>query len=158
MTIVERIIIESLDKKPKSLPELLMDTGLTKQILIAALHSLLKSKAVEEQNKKLQLNPQIIPQFVADQKHEIKEEIKELMAVAVDQHFDDPSDHISLQKVWMTKSDEIVFKMHIANMEQFLNGLKEDNAKNERPLWEKKVFYWGITNYKKALDSQLQLL
>ena len=158
MTIIERIIIESLGEKSKSLPELLQDTGLTKQILIGALHFLLKSKTVEEKAAKLQLNPKTIPQFIADQKHEIKEEIKELMAVAVDQHFDDQSDHISLKKVWMTKSDEVVFKMHLANMEQFLNGLKEDNLKAKRPLWEKKVFYWGITNYKKALDSQLQLL
>ena len=151
MNMVERIILESLGTNPKSLPELVEDTGLGQRILINTLRSLLKSKMVYEYDKCFRLNMKMLAKFNTDK----RDEVKELMDGIVDQYFDRQGPTISLKKVWMSEQDEKIFKTLLAGMDRFLSELKHYN-KTPRPLCEKKIFYWGMSPYKKALDGQLR--
>ena len=152
MTMIERIILESLGKSPRTLTDLLQDTGLREKILINTLAMLMKSQMVLAQQGEFQLNLPLIAKLSKDKRYEVKE----LMGGIVDQYFDNKGSTISLKKVWMTKGDEKMFKGMLSNVDHFLNELKICNNRSGRPLWEKNVFYWGLAPYRSALEGQLK--
>ena len=154
MTMIERIILESLGKKPRSLTDLLRDTGLREKVLVNTLALMMKSQIVLAQEGRFQLDPTLVAKLSKDKRHEVKE----LMGGIVDQYFDNKGSTISLKKVWMTKGDEKMFEGMLSNVDHFLNELKVCNSRSGRPLWEKKVFYWGMAPYRNALEGQFKLI
>ncbi|MCY4643356.1 MAG: hypothetical protein OXB88_01950 [Bacteriovoracales bacterium] len=152
MTIVERIILESLGKGAKSMPRLSKDTGLDTQILINALRSLLKSGLLIDCQTQFQLNTSLTQKAGLDKRNEVKD----LMEGIADRFFDKQDADLSLKKVWMSEEDEKIFKTLLGNIDYFLDDLKKYNSKIDRPLQEKKVFYWGMATYGDALNGQLE--
>ena len=152
MTIVERMILESLAKGTKSIPKLAEDTGLQTQVLINALRTLLKSGILMDEHTKFRLNPHAIQKMPRDK----RDEVKDLMEGIADQFFEKRRASLRLTKVWMTQEDEKIFKVLLGNIDQFLGDLEKYNSKNDFSLQEKKVFYWGMATYKDALEGQLK--
>lgn len=167
LLILERIVLESVAKKEKNLEELSIDTNLEHALLLNILPNLLMRNILKYQRGTYSIDKeQSLLWLTGINKDEnLKEETKELFTSLVNQYFkkdieiqSKKSSTLKVQKVWLTKDEEVILNGHMINLENFFIGVK--NMRKINPIREKtheqKVVIWGISQYSNLVHGILE--
>lgn len=167
LLIIERIIIESLSKKERNLQEIIMDTNLDHSLLLSVLPNLIMKNMVRYTRGIYALEKENCFQWLNEINKEdhIKEEAKELFISLVNQYFAKSNERktslvpqLKIQKVWLTKDEEVVLRSHMAGLESFFTQVKASRkVKPEREkTCEQRVMIWGLSQYSDLVEGVLQ--
>ena len=167
LLMIERIVIESLSKKEKNIQEIEIDTNLAHGLLLNILPNLLMRNMVKYKNGIYSLDKEQCFSWLSEvnKKENVKEEAKEIFTSLVNQYFKKESAAkasteplLKIQKMWLTRDEEIILKSHMATLEAFFNGVKE--ARKYHPQREKtceqRVVIWGFSHYSDLVEGVLQ--
>ena len=95
----------------------------------------------------------------------IKEEAKELFVSLVNQYFKKDYEkkpamqpQLKIQKVWLTRDEELVLRSHMASLDGFFTGVKASRrVKSEREKTsEQRVVIWGLSQYSDLIEGVLE--
>lgn len=167
LLMIERIVIESLSKKEKNIQQIEIDTNLAHGLLLNILPNLLMRNMVKYKNGIYSLDKDQCFLWLneVNKKENVKEEAKEIFTSLVNQYFKKDSTtspktgaQLKIQKVWLTRDEEIILKSHMASLESFFYSVKE--ARKHHPQKEKtceqRVVVWGLTHYSDLVEGVLQ--
>jgi hypothetical protein len=167
LLMIERIVIESLSKKEKNIQEIEIDTNLAHGLLLNILPNLLMRNMIKYKNGVYSIDKEQCFSWLKEvnKKENVKEEAKEIFTSLVNQYFKrDPlltpqvGPQLKIQKMWLTRDEEIILKSHMATLEAFFHGVKD--ARRSHPQREKtceqRVVIWGATCYSDLVEGVLQ--
>lgn len=167
LLIIERIIVESLSKKERNLQEIIMDTNLDHALLLSVLPNLIMKNMVRYTRGIYSIEKENCFQWLSEINKEdyVKEEAKELFVSLVNHYFAKTQERkncvepqLKIQKIWLTKDEEIVLRSHMACLESFFTQVKA--SRKTRPEKEKtceqRVVIWGHSQYSDLVDGVLQ--
>lgn len=167
LLMIERIVIESLSKKEKNIQEIEIDTNLGHGLLLNILPNLLMRNMIRYKNGMYMLDKEHCFEWLksVNKKENIKEEAKEIFTSLVNQYFQKDSTlapqtgpQLKIQKMWLTRDEEMILKSHMATLEGFFNGVKE--ARKYHPQKEKtceqRVVIWGFSQYSDLVEGVLK--
>lgn len=149
MTIFERIILESLEKNEKTLPELIEDTALNEKLIFHCLKNLAAKNIILIQERKYTLNYQGKEQWnqnllQADHlKLELQELLEGMLNVALKKT---PESLLKIRKVHMEEKDEMILKAMLINVENFLQELEKKSTRSKKTS-HKKIVFTGMAAY-----------
>jgi hypothetical protein len=167
LLMIERIVIESLSKKEKNIQEIEIDTNLGHALLLNILPNLLMRNMVRYKSGVYSIDKEHCFEWLRDvnKKENVKEEAKEIFTSLVNQYFQkDPTStpqtgpQLKIQKMWLTRDEELILKSHMATLEGFFNGVKEARryrAQKEKTC-EQRVVIWGFSNYSDLVEGVLR--
>jgi hypothetical protein len=167
LLLIERIVIESLSKKEKNIQEIEIDTNLGHALLLNILPNLLMRNMIRYKQGVYSLDKEhcFIWLNEVNKKENIKEEAKEIFTSLVNQYFkkdatipQQTGPQLKIQKMWLTRDEEMILKSHMATLEGFFNGVKE--ARKYHPQKEKtceqRVVIWGFSQYSDLVEGVLK--
>lgn len=167
LLIIERIIIESLSKKERNLQEIIIDTSLEHSLLLNILPNLLMKNMIRYNRGTYSLDKENCFQWLneVNKSDNVKEEAKELFISLVNQYFKKDVEknlavtpQLKIQKVWLTKDEEMVLRSHMAGLDGFFSGVKA--SRKMKPQREKtceqRVVIWGLSQYSDLVEGVLQ--
>lgn len=167
LLMIERIVIESLSKKEKNIQEIEIDTNLGHGLLLNILPNLLMRNMVRYKNGVYSIDKDHCFEWLSEvnKKENVKEEAKEIFTSLVNQYFKKDATmapqagpQLKIQKMWLTRDEEIILKSHMNTLEGFFNGIKE--ARRYHPQKEKtceqRVVIWGFSHYSDLVEGVLQ--
>ncbi|MBP9681959.1 MAG: hypothetical protein KBD76_11180 [Bacteriovorax sp.] len=167
LLIIERIIVESLSKKERNLQEIIIDTNLEHSLLLNILPNLIMKNIVRYNRGIYSLDKENCFQWLneVNKDDHVKEEAKELFISLVNQYFSKSKEktapsvaQLKIQKVWLTKEEEMVLNSHMAGLEGFFTGVKaarKMKAEKEK-TYEQRVVIWGFSQYSDLVEGVLQ--
>jgi len=169
LLMIERIVIESLAKKEKNISEIEIDTKLSHGLLLNIMPNLLMRNMIRYKGGIYSLDKEHTFEWlpVINKKENVKEEAKEIFTSLVNQYFKTETEnkgqklsHFKIQKMWLTKEEEMILNSHLSTLEGFFNGVKE--ARKYHPQREKtceqRVVVWGMTEYSNLIDGVLKAI
>jgi hypothetical protein len=167
LLIIERIIIESISKKEKNLQEIMSDTNLNHSLLLNVLPNLLMKNMIRYTRGIYSIEKENCVKWLSDinRKDNVKEEAKELFVSLVNQYFKkdlektpSPLPQLKIQKVWLTRDEEMILNSHLAGLDSFFNGVKASRrVKPEKEkTYEQKVVIWGHSQYSDLVEGVLE--
>ena len=167
LLIIERIIIESLSKKDRNLQEIIIDTNIDHSLLLNILPNLLMKNMIRYKHGSYFLNKENCFEWLSqiNKGENIKEEVKELFISLVNQYFEKDKEknqatppQLKVQKMWLTRDEEIILRSHMATLDGFFNGVKA--SRKVRPEHEKtseqRVVIWGLSQYSDLINGVLE--
>lgn len=167
LLLIERMVIESLAKKEKNIQEIEIDTNLDHGLLLNILPNLLMRNIIRYKSGVYSLEKDQCFSWLSEvnKRENVKEEAREIFTSLVNQYFKKDkqkeaqnSPQLKIQKMWLTKDEELVLKSHMAGLEGFFNGIKE--ARKHHPQREKtceqRVVVWGFSHYSDLIEGVLQ--
>ncbi len=158
MTIVERIIIESLATNKKNFEEIIGDTGLPELIVTNALPEMIMNELLSYKSGQYSLGNM---DKIKEANKYVCREVKDIMSNLVDNNFNDNSENkiLKLQKVSMTKTEEKIFFSQLKSLDSFVNQVKSnrkfDNEKTS--IKDQKIVFWGQTDYQSLVNQSLNI-
>ena len=161
LLVIERIVLESLEARPRKLSELGEQTGLHEGLLKAVLHQLIDRGIVTYQHLSYELNwankNHWLP-IVKDQ-HGVKAEIKELFSSLVNRSFESSEKPaFKMKKVWLEPREQEEFERKLKDIDFFLESIQA--KRKTKPVREythgKKVIFYGACAYKDLVDDMIQ--
>lgn len=157
LLIIERFVIESLNKRERTLHELVKDTGLEIGIVKNILSNLKMRNIICFKDSVYSLNLQTKDRWLnqINSSQNRCEEIKELFTSLVNEYFNKEQREAELKykKVFLTKQEEAVLGIYLDKVDSYLNEIsKKKRVKNTK---EQKIFVWGSANYGKMMDSYI---
>lgn len=167
LLMIERIVIESLSKKEKNIQEIEIDTNLSHGLLLNILPNLLMRNMIRYQRGIYSIDKDNCFQWLSsiNKKENIKEEAKEIFTSLVNQYFSkDLKEHkalgtqLKIQKMWLTRDEEILLKSHMATLECFFQSVKEARKQNPQreKTCEQRVVVWGVSQYSDLVEGVLK--
>jgi hypothetical protein len=167
LLIIERIIIESLSKKERNLQELIIDTNLEQSLLLNVLPNLIMKNIIRYSRGTYSIDKENCFQWLSEVNRDdnVKEEAKELFISLVNQYFTKGEEkktsiepQLKIQKMWLTREEEVILRSHMAGLESFFTGVKASRRmKPEREkTHEQRVVIWGLSQYSDLVDGVLQ--
>jgi hypothetical protein len=167
LLIIERIIVESLSKKERNLQEIIHDTNLDHSLLLNILPNLLMKNMIRYTRGTYSIEKENCFQWLNEinKTDNIKEEAKELFISLVNQYFKKDcvklramEPQLKIQKVWLTRDEELVLRSHMASLDGFFTGVKASRrVKPEREkTCEQRVVIWGLSQYSDLVDGVLE--
>ena len=167
LLIIERIIIESLSKKEKNLQEIIHDTSLEHSLLLNILPNLLMKNMIRYTRGTYSIEKEECFKWLDEinQVDNIKEEVKELFVSLVNQHFKNNLNkksaietQLKIQKVWLTRDEELVLRSHMATLDGFFTGVKDSRRKKpeREKTSEQRVVIWGLSQYSDLIEGVLE--
>jgi len=134
LLILERIVVESISKKDKNIQELSVDTNLEHAILLNILPNLLMRNIISYTRGSYSIDKEASLKWRVGINNDdnLKDEAKELFTSMVNQYFKKDFEIpkkkttlLKIQKVWLTKDEEIVFNSHLINLENFFQNIRK---------------------------------
>ncbi len=168
LLIIERIIIESLSKKERNIEEIILDTNLEHSLLLNVLPNLLMKNMIRYTRGIYSIEKDNCFQWLNEinKNDHVKEEAKELFISLVNQYFTKnetnkkaiTAPQLKIQKVWLTREEEILLRSHMATLEGFFIGIKASRKmKPQREkTFEQRVVFWGLSQYSDLIDGVLE--
>ena len=167
LLMIERIVIESLSKKEKNIQEIEIDTNLSHSLLLNILPNLLMRNMVQYQRGVYFIDKENCFQWLneVNKKENVKEEAKEIFTSLVNQYFSKElkdqkaaGPQLKIQKMWLTRDEEITLKSHMAALEGFFNSVKESRLQNpqKEKTCEQRVVIWGLSQYSDLVEGVLR--
>lgn len=168
LLIIERIVVESLSKKERNLQEIIYDTNLDHSLLLNILPNLLMKNMIRYKRGIYSIDKENCFQWLSqvNKSDNVKEEVKELFISLVNQYFKKDFEkkkpelqpQLKVQKVWLTRDEEVVLRSHMACLDGFFAGVKDSRrVKPEREkTCEQRVVIWGLSQYSDLVDGVLE--
>lgn len=153
LTILERMVLETLQYKGKTLSEIEENTTIEKALLTKVINSLVSKNIVLIYNKEYEIN-QNLSSAIKDElndKFALMSEIHEIINSCLRKALcESHKSSFKLKKVNMSAREEKIYTGLVYNLESFLTSLK----KNEN-IAQQKIIFWGEGNYAEIKNSIL---
>jgi hypothetical protein len=145
LTILERMVLETLQVRPKTLIEVSNTTSVENELLNQIVQSLLCKGLITMDEKKFSIN-KILNQTIRNELNDsvsLMSEVNEIVNSCLRKAVNTESkSSFKLKKVNMSGREEKIYNGLIYNLESFLNSLiKTENIKDQ------KIVFWGEGNY-----------
>jgi hypothetical protein len=145
LTILERMVLETLQLRGKKLSEISENTSVEKNLLNQIIQSLLCKGLIKVEDKKYFVNT-ILKQEIKNELSDsvsLMSEVNEIINSCLRKAIQNESKtSFKLKKVNMSEREEKIYKGLVYNMESFLSSLnKTENIKDQ------KIVFWGEGNY-----------
>lgn len=161
--IIERIVLESLEKRSKGLKELHEDTKLDQNLVKNILNHLINRGIVKMESGLFRIDRQNSDNWLhlVNDKKAVRLELKELFSSLVNNYFNEEMEkktQLKMKKVFLTKKEQETLNTKFKEIDSFLAQIATDRQR--RPLREvtadKQVLIWGHSPYKDLVDEQLE--
>lgn len=167
LLMIERIVIESLSKKEKNIHEIEIDTHLSHGLLLNIMPNLLMRNMIRYKSGIYSLDKEHAFEWlsIVNKTEHIKEEAREIFTSLVNQYFKaetevvrPKSSQFKIQKMWLTKEEEMILNSHLNTLEGFFQGVKETRKyqPQREKTCEQRVVVWGMTDYSNLIDGVLK--
>ncbi len=152
LTTIERIILESLNKKKKSLKEVIDDVGIKGTSALMALESLIQKDLVLKNEELYQLSLSSKEKLIDMMKNKasIKSEVQELINYSLNLAIKEKRGEFSLKKVYLNEKDEKMINSLFSQLQNYIDKLLEKPTNH--PTYKEKILYWGGSRYCDILD------
>ncbi|MBC75215.1 MAG: hypothetical protein CME64_04300 [Halobacteriovoraceae bacterium] len=152
-TILERMVLESINKGDKGLYEIVEDTGLEQKVCENVLYSLMAKGLIKISGTKYIISDNLSEGIIAELKNQLNMtvEINTLVRECVKSSLMEGEDSFKFKKVYMSESDKKFLKGMLYNLESFLDGLKNNKGATK----EETFIFWGGENYAKAVNKYI---
>lgn len=146
------MILESLQRAPKTNLELLKCTTIKPEVLHLALNSLSAKSLILLKERTYKINPVLSKQMKAllKEQENIKQEVTEIISTCFDLACNGESD-FKLKKVYLNKEDLLVYKGLKHQLETFLNSINNDKEETNNQT----CIFWGEGNYGKIINHYI---
>ena len=158
--IIERIVIESLNKKAMSFERLVEQTSLNENLLQAVLGQLIQKGIIEFNHYEYKLNWELKEQWlpVVTNKEGAKAEIKELFASLVNHIYQEESSaKLKMQKIYLNQREKEELDRRLADIDSFIQGIR--NQRKVYPVKEnisqQQVVFYGSSEYRALVNDIL---
>ena len=161
LSILERIVIESLNKTPKNLILLSNDTGIRMNILENIVKELVAIEFIFFNDDIYKLNITKIKNWMkgSHASSSQKSELRSLFDLVVSnyQMNNKLENKLKLQKVYLTYEEERIYNEHLAQLEDFIKQVNRNRKIDEIKFNtnQESVIYWGHTEYSNLIDEAL---
>ena len=158
--VVERIVLECLEKYPQRFFSIQRDTGLNHNLLINVLSILLMRGMIHFKNSEYSLNLSKKDDWVnnVNDKTFLKVELKELFSSLVNEYYKKTKNKdvsLNVQKVWLTREERKKLQAKLEEIKFFLRRIE-----NKRKFYpqneitkEKQILIWGASPYHVLIDN-----
>jgi len=165
LLLIERVIIESLARGPKTIHTIIQDTGLGSSLVTNVLAFMLYKNFIRFNGQSYYIDKETLEDLCngVESSQSLKKEIKELFDSLVNVFFNTnnklESTQLKVKKFWLGSGDELVLRSHLRNLEDFFVQLdKRPKVGQERHcLGEKRVFCWGLSDYKTLINECVKI-
>lgn len=155
LLMIERMILESLDRDAQNLGELKEDTGLDYGLLNCLLGVLLQKDLIVYNRGKYSLSLRTRNGDFTDRKG-VQEEVREILNSLLQKHFSNSqSPCLKVRKVWMSDKDFTLFQAQLVNLERFIDSLKYSDKQNCKTQHQR-VVVWGVSEYGELMKEALK--
>lgn len=155
LMMIERMILESLEREAQNLGELKEDTGLDYGLLNCLLGVLLQKDLIVYNRGKYSLSLRSRNGDFTD-KVGVREEVREILHSLLQRHFSsEQSPCLKVRKVWMNEKDFTLFQAQLVNLERFIDSLKYNDKQNHK-LQHQRVVVWGMSEYGDLMKEALK--
>lgn len=153
LTILERMVLETLQLKSKSLSEIEKSTTIEKRLLNKVINSLVSKNLIIVYNTDYEINRNM-SQAIKDElndKHALMSEIHEIINSCLRKAVSKTNQNsFKLKKVNMTRREEKIYDGLVYNLEAFLNSLEKSDQ-----VAQQKIIFWGEGNYAEIKNNIL---
>lgn len=151
ISIIDRLILESLNKKPKTSLELQGCTSLELKIIETSLKNLSITGFITHIDGRYTLNNNLNPEQLDSLKNHLNmtNEINEIINASLSKSSE--LNNFKLKKVYLTETEEKILNGMLYNLESFFNNLTVSN----QPTHKQKIIYWGNTSYENLIYNYL---
>jgi uncharacterized protein YutD len=160
--IIERIVIESLSKRPQTFEKLIDQTSLNESLLQAVLGQLIQKGILKYKNFEYELNWELKDQWlpVVTNKEGFKAEIKELFASLVNQIYENQGEgKLKVQKIYLNNREKDELDRKLSDIDSFIQGIK--NQRKAYPVKEnisqQQVVFYGNSEYQSLVKNILNV-
>jgi len=160
--IVERIVLESLEKKPLVLSEIKEQTRLNDPLLKAILSQLIERGLVSYKRGmySVEWNNSEVWKKLASDKESIKVEIKELFSSLVNAIFEkEKNSTLRVQKIWLEPREKEELQRRLKDIDSFIESIKGKRclAPVSEKTCGKQVLFYGASTYSTLVDGLLKV-
>ena len=162
LLLVERMILESLERNEKSIAEISLDTGLRTNLVCNLVSHLVMDNIINLKRGKYFLNYDEKDNWIGliNNKAHIQSEVKELFISLINSHFELSEKKqygLKIKKIWLNKFDEKILEAHFNNLNEFIVNLeKYPQRRKQEKLKEKRVIFWGQSFYGDLAEESLR--
>lgn len=155
LTIVDRIILETLQQQTLTLFELETCTGLPDYVLKPALQSLVLVGFVRINESEYCLNKSEVLNAKNDLNSpeqielELELELVEIVQTCIQNKLAKKQNSFNLKKVYLDSREEKIYQGLIYNLNSFLSSIKTKNTSTK----DKKIIFWGEDTYENITNS-----
>ena len=163
--IIERIVLESLQKGPSDFLKIQEDTGLNYKVLIGVLATLLKRKIIKRNKWQYQLNKELEQEWrqQINDEQALKIELQEMFSALVNQHYNEESLNkktaLKVKKVWLTRKETKALHEKIRELNQFIDDITRVRKfyPEAEKTKEQLVLICGTTTYDSLINGAINL-
>lgn len=142
LTLIDRYVLEAINKKQKGIIQLNIDTGIEVPILQKVLNRLTVLKLTSESDGLYSINLKVLKGYTASKRHEVSNMMKEISL---------ESKQVSIKKVHLNQSE----LQRVQSMFQEIECFIESKSSSSKAIKEKFVIYWGQQNYAELIKNYL---
>jgi hypothetical protein len=159
LLIVERVVLESLEKKELTLDGLKRQTGFSSSLLSGTLHLLISRGIVKRLDGLYLIDWQRKNDWLSVVKNEegMKAELRELFSIMINKK-EDRDSILKFQKVWLEPSEKQEVQRKWEEIESYLVSIRE--KRKRKPVREstigKQVLFFGVSPYESLVDGILK--
>ena len=151
---LERIVLESLEKKSLTFNEIKELTALKENICFNILQSLVVRSIVKTNGVSYQISDHLSPQMISEingEKSKRSEAFELIEATIESSH----KKQFKIKKFALDERDEKIFLAMLSNLESFLADAHKKNHKNT-PVKDQTLVFWGVANVNKVIDHMIE--
>ena len=165
LLVVERMLLESLEKGEKDLEGIEKDTGLFRGLLGNLIPGLVHRGIIDYRNGVYFLNRKQKNEWlpVINDRENIKEEMQEMFSSLIQRKFsksDERAEDLRVQKIWLTDEEYRLLESQLKSLDMFIQNIKDKRKrhplKNKEVTREKKVIFWGQATYADLVKGTLE--
>lgn len=153
LTILERMVLETLQIKSKTLAEIELKTSIETKLLVGVLNSLVSKNLVIIFNNEYEINKNLSKQILNElnDKYSLMSEIHEIINSCLRKALNqEQKNSFKMKKVNMNSREEKIYQGLVYNLESFLNSLNKTEN-----IADQKIIFWGEGNYAEIKNNIL---
>jgi len=159
LLVVERVVLESLEKKEQSLSELRDQTGFSSSLLSGVLQLLLSKSIITKSKQFYALNWDEKNKWIGVVQNQkgVHSELRELLSVMIEQE-KNKSNIFKFKKVWLEPSEKEELERKWKEIESYMLSIKEKRKRypvRERTIGKQVVFF-GVSPYESLVEGVIQ--
>lgn len=152
---LERIVLESINKKSLNYDEILYQTGLHANVCFNIIQALVIRGILKIENSSYYISENISPLMMEDMNgiHAKHAESLEMIEAVVEGK---ENRTFRFQKVAMDERDEKIFLAMLSNLDSFLADAHR-KAEKQTPFKERKVVFWGVGEVQNLMNQLIEV-
>lgn len=161
LLVVERMVLESIAKKRKTVSIISKDTKLTEMFVRTIISNLKDYGLITYKKGQFTLSGRTTGLCTVNESQNIKHEVKDLFSSLVDNHYctEESGQMLKMQKIWLTDLEYKILMSMMTNMENYIKSIRKDRLLNpeEEVLAEQRILFWGADTYSNLINRTLKV-